>query len=173
MSHIVSLGYLWSHTYAIFTACRTTRFFSPQTPVSTRACIGCCKEIIRSNIRFTFTTKAPGWFVIVPKVPNYMRTRIELLHKQTLHPTGIFSSLKSGGLLVSLASVSRSWIIKELQITGFVASLLCSGRPAKLSVHAKSIYRSTDAKKWWQTFLEKKFFFLQSLRKHEDRSAFK
>ena len=36
--------------------------------------------------------------------------------------------------------------IKKLQITGFVANLLRSGRPAKLSVDAKSIYRSTDAK---------------------------
>ena len=105
----------------------------------------------------------------MPKVSNYMRTRIELLHKQALHPAGIFRSSKSGGLLVSLASISRSWIIKELQITGFVANLLCSGRPAKFSVHAKSIYRSTDAKKWWQTFLVKKFFFLQLSRKHEER----
>ena len=101
-----------------------------------------------------------------------MRTWIELLHKQAHHLAEIFKSSKSQGLLVSLASVSRSWIIKELQITGFVANLLCSGRPVKLFVHAKSIYRSTDAKKWWQTFLVKKFFFLQSLRKDEDRSAF-
>ena len=92
---------------------------------------------------------------------------------EALHPAGIFKSSKSRGLLVSLASVSRSWIINELQITGFVANLLCSGRAAKFSVHAKSIYRSTDAKKWWQTFLVKKFFFLQLSRKHEDRSALK
>ena len=106
-------------------------------------------------------------------VSNYMRTPIELLHKQALHLAGIFKSSKSRGLLVSLVSVSRSWIIKELQITGFVVNLLCSGRPAKFSVHAKSIYRSTDAKKWQQTCLVKKVFFLQSSWKHEDRSAFK
>ena len=102
------------------------------------------------------------------KVSNYMRTRIELLHKQAHDLAGIFKSSKSRGLLVTLASISRSWIIKELQITGFVANLLCLGRPAKLSVHAKSIYRSTDAKKWWQTFLVKKLFFRQKSQKHED-----
>ena len=153
---------------AIFTACRTTRFFS-RFPVSARACIA----IICSDVRLMFTSKAPRWFVIMLKVSNYIRTRIELLHKQALHLAGIFKSSKSRGLLVSLASVSRLWIIKELQITGFVANLLCSGRPAKLSVHAKSIYRSTDAIKWWQTFLVKKFYFLQSSRKHEDHNAFK
>ena len=151
--------------------CRTTRFFSRQTPVSTQACLACCREIIHSDVRFTF--KAPRWFVIMPKVSNYMRTRIKLLHKQALHQAGILRSSKSRGLLVSLASISWSWIIKKLQITGFVANLLCSGRPTKLSAHAKSIYRSTDAKKWWQTFLVRKFFFLQWSRKHEDCSAFK
>ena len=105
---------------AIFTACRTTRFFSHQSPVSARACKACCKEIICSDVRFTFTSKAaPRWFVIMPKVSSYMRTRIKLLHKQALHPAGIFQSSKSRSLLVSLASVSRSWIIKELQILCF------------------------------------------------------
>ena len=105
---------------AIFMACRTTRFFSHQSPVSARACKACCKEIICSDVRFTFTSKAaPRWFVIMPKVSSYMRTRIKLLHKQALHPAGIFQSSKSRSLLVSLASVSRSWIIKELQILCF------------------------------------------------------
>ena len=72
----------------------------------------------------------------MPTVSNYTRTRIELLHKQGLHPAGIFRSLKSEGLLVSLASVSR--IIKKLRITGSVANLPRSGRPAKLSVDAKA-----------------------------------
>ena len=72
----------------------------------------------------------------MPKVSNYTRTRIELLHKQGLHPAGIFRSLKSEGLLVSLATVSR--IIKKLQVTGSVANLPRSGRPAKLSVDAKA-----------------------------------
>ena len=158
---------------AIFTACRTTRFFSRGPQFPRRLAWLCCKEIICSDVCFTFTSKAPRLFVIMPKVSNYMRTRNELLHKQALHLAGIFKSSKSRGLLVSLVSVSRSWIIKELQITGFLVNLLCSGRPAKLSVHAKSIYRSTDAKKWQQTCLVKKVFFLQSSWKHEDRSAFK
>ena len=72
----------------------------------------------------------------MPKVSDYTRTRIELLHKQGLHPAGIFKSLKSEGLLVSLASVFR--IIKKLQITGSVANLPRSGRPTKLSVDAKA-----------------------------------
>ena len=158
---------------ASFTASRTTRFFSCGPPFPPGLAYLCCKEIICSDVHFTFTSKAPRWFVIMPKVSNYMRTRIKLLHKQALHLAGIFKSSKSRGLLVSLASVSRSWIIKELQITGFMVNLLCSGRPAKLSVNAKSIYRSTDAKKWWQSFLVKKVFFLQSSCKHEDGSAFK
>ena len=72
----------------------------------------------------------------MPKVSNYTRTRIELHHKQGLYPAGIFRSLKSEGLLVCLASVSQ--IIKKLQITGSVANLPRSGRPAKLSVDAKA-----------------------------------
>ena len=72
----------------------------------------------------------------MPKVSDYTRTRIELLHKQGLHPAGIFKSLKSEGLLVSLASVFR--IIKKLRITGSVANLPRSGRPTKLSVDAKA-----------------------------------
>ena len=72
----------------------------------------------------------------MPKVSNYTRTRIELLHKQGLHPAGIFRSLKNEGLLVSLASVSR--IVKKLKTTGSVANLPRSGRPTKLSVDAKA-----------------------------------
>jgi len=70
---------------------------------------------------------------------NYTRIRIELLHKQDLHPAGIFRSLKNEGLLVSLASISQ--IIKKLQIsqiTGSVVNLPCLGRPTKLSVDAKA-----------------------------------
>ena len=86
-----------------------------------------------------------------------MRTWIKLLHKQALHLAGIFKSLKSWGLLVSLASVSSSWIIKELQITGFMVNLLCSGRPAKLSVHAdrhadRQMQKSDDNPFWWRSF---------------------
>ena len=72
----------------------------------------------------------------MPKVSTYARTRIELLHKQGLHPAGIFTSLKSEGSSVSFSSVTR--IIKKLRITGSVANLPRSGRPQKLSVEAKA-----------------------------------
>ena len=74
--------------------------------------------------------------VIMPKVSNYTRTRIELLHKQDLHPAEIFKLLKGEGLLVNFASVMR--IIKKLRLTGSVANLPCSGRPTKLSVEANA-----------------------------------
>ena len=67
--------------------------------------------------------------VNMPKVSTYARTRIEFLHKQGLHPAGIFKYLKSEGLSVSFSSVTR--IIKKLRITG-------SGRPQKLSIEAKA-----------------------------------
>ena len=72
----------------------------------------------------------------MPKVTTYTRTRIELLHKQGLHPAGIFTSLKSEGLSVSFSSVTR--IIKKLHITGSVKNLPRSGRPQKLSIEAKA-----------------------------------
>ena len=74
--------------------------------------------------------------VNMPKVSTYTRTRIEFLHKQGLHPAGIFKSLKSEGLSVSFSSVSR--IIKKLRITGSVTNLPRSGRPQKLSIEAKA-----------------------------------
>ena len=70
------------------------------------------------------------------KVLTYARTRIKLLHKQGLHPAGIFTSLKSEGLSVSFSSVTR--IIKRLRITGSVSNLPRSGRPQKLSIEAKA-----------------------------------
>ena len=70
------------------------------------------------------------------KVSNYTRTRIELLHKQGLRPAEIFRSLKTEGLLVSIASVVR--IIKKFKITGSVANLPRSGRPTKMSEGAKA-----------------------------------
>ena len=72
----------------------------------------------------------------MPKVSTYTRTRIELLHKQGLHPAGIFASLKSEGLSVSFPSVTH--IIKKLSITGSVANLPRSGRPQKLSIEGKA-----------------------------------
>ena len=90
----------------------------------------------RNHSLVLFTFEGPQWFVIMPKVSNYKRTQIELLHKQALHPAGIFRSSKSRGLLVRFPSISR--VIKKLQITGFVANLLHSGRPAKLSVDARA-----------------------------------
>lgn len=72
----------------------------------------------------------------MPKVSDYTRKRIELLDKQGLPPVEILRSVKNEGLLVSLASVRR--IIKKLRITGSVANLLRSGRPAKLSMEAQA-----------------------------------
>ena len=73
--------------------------------------------------------------VIMARVTNYTRTRIELLQKQGLHPAEILRLLKTEGLAVSLASVVR--IIKKLKTTGSVANLPRSGRPAKISDEAK------------------------------------
>ena len=163
-------GWLVSHTCPlrgpIFTACKTTRFFPRQTPVSARACIACWKEIIRSDVCFTF--KHLDGLSLCLKC--WMTWKLE----SSSFTSKLSTQLEySGHRRAELASISRSWIIKKLQITGFVANQLRSGRPAKLSVDPKSIYRSTDAKTWWQTFLVKKCFFLQSSRKNEDRSAFK
>ena len=72
----------------------------------------------------------------MPKVSTYTRTRIELLHKQGLHPAGIFTSLKSEGLSVSFSSVTR--IIKKLRFTSSVKNLPRSGRPQMLSTEAKA-----------------------------------
>ena len=70
----------------------------------------------------------------MPKVSTFTRTRIELRHKQGLHPAGIFTTLK--GLSVSFSRVTC--IIKKLPITGSVTNRLRSGRPQKLSLEAKA-----------------------------------
>ena len=70
------------------------------------------------------------------KVSNYSRNRIEILHKQGLHPAEILKALKHEGLLVSFSSITR--IIKKLRLTGSVANLPRSGRPQKLSTEAKT-----------------------------------
>ena len=67
--------------------------------------------------------------VITPKISNYTRTRIELLYNHGFHPAGIFETLKSEGLQVSLLG-SRS--IKKLHLTGSAANLPRSGRTRKL-----------------------------------------
>ena len=74
--------------------------------------------------------------VIMPKYSNYVRTRIELLHNQGLHPAGILKTLKGEGLVVSLSGITR--MIKKLRLTGSVANLPRSGRPRKLSVEARA-----------------------------------
>ena len=70
------------------------------------------------------------------KYSNYVRTRIELLHNQGLHPAGILKTLKGEGLVVSLSGISR--MIKKLRLTGSVANLPRSGRPRKLSAEARA-----------------------------------
>ena len=139
---------------AIFMACRTTRFFLRQTPVSARVYTVCWNrdswsillmpEIIQSFAlhlkHLDFTFEAPRFYIWSTSMVchhAYMRTWIELLHKQALYPPGIFRSPKSGGLLVSFASIS--WVIKKLQVTASMVTLLCSGRPAKLSVDAGAL----------------------------------
>ena len=62
----------------------------------------------------------------MPKYSNYVRTRIELLHNQGLHPAGILKTLKGEGLVVSLSGITR--MIKKLHLTGSVANLPRSGR---------------------------------------------
>ena len=152
---------------AIFTTCRTKRFFSRQSPVSMRACKACCKKIICSDVRFTLANHLDGlslclkcqilWELESSSFTSKLCTALE------------YSSHRRAEVYyeASLASLDR----ESSRNYKLLANLLCSGRPAKLSVYAKSIYRST--KKWWQTFLVKKFFFLQSSWKHEDHSAFK
>lgn len=71
----------------------------------------------------------------MPNVSNYTRTRLELLHKQGLHPAEICWSLRKEDLLISLASVTRT--IKKLKLTGSAANLPRSARPTKLSEEAK------------------------------------
>ena len=72
----------------------------------------------------------------MPKYSNYVRTRIELLHNQGLHPAGILKTLKGEGLVGSLSCITR--MIKKLRLTGSVANLPRSGRPRKLSVEARA-----------------------------------
>ena len=70
----------------------------------------------------------------MPKVSTYAKTRIEFLHKQGLHPAGIFRVLKKGSI-VSFPSVAR--LVKRLKSNGTLANLPRSGRPSKLSMEAK------------------------------------
>ena len=70
------------------------------------------------------------------KYSNYVRTQIELLYNQGLHPAGILKALKGEGLVVSLSGITC--MIKKLRLTGSVANLSRSGRPKKLSVEARA-----------------------------------
>ena len=72
----------------------------------------------------------------MPKISNYTRTRIELLYSQGFHPAGIFKTLKSEGLQVSLSGITR--LIKKLRLTSSVANLPRSRRPKKLSMEARA-----------------------------------
>ena len=77
----------------------------------------------------------------MPKYSNYVRTQIELLHNQGLHPSGILKTLKGEGLVVSLSGITR--MIKKLRLTGSVANLPRSGRPRKLSAEARAFMGKT------------------------------
>ena len=60
----------------------------------------------------------------MPKVSTYTRTRIELLHKDGLHPAGIFKVLQHEGLSLSFPSVAC--FVKKLQTTGSLANFFLS-----------------------------------------------
>ena len=72
----------------------------------------------------------------MPKYSNHVRTQIELLHNQGLHPAGILKTLKGEGLVVSLSGITC--MIKKLRLTSSVANLPRSGRPRKLSAEARA-----------------------------------
>ena len=72
----------------------------------------------------------------MPSVSNYMRTRIESLHRQNLHPAEIFKLLKGEDLKVSFATVTR--IIKKLKLTGSTKKGTSTGRPRKLNTEARA-----------------------------------
>jgi len=76
----------------------------------------------------------------MPKYSNYVRTRIELLHNQGIHPAGILKTLKGEGLVVSLSGITR--MIKKLGLTGSVANL---PRLGKTVCQSKSLHRSANA----------------------------
>ena len=101
---------------------------------SIRSCCICChgNSFFIHNVCHSLSNHLK---VIMAKVSNYTRTRIELLHKQGLLPAEIFRLLKAEGLLVSISSVVH--IIKKFKITGSVANLPRSGRPTKMSEGAK------------------------------------
>ena len=52
----------------------------------------------------------------MPTISNYMRTRIESLYQQTLHPAEMFKLLKGEDLKVSFTTVTC--IIKKLKLIG-------------------------------------------------------
>ena len=71
--------------------------------------------------------------VIMRKISNYTRTRIELLDNQGFHPAGIFKTLRR---VTSEPFRHRS--LRKLRLTGSAANLSRLGRPKKLSVEAKA-----------------------------------
>ena len=72
----------------------------------------------------------------MPKYCNYVRTQINLLHNQGLHPALILKTLKGEGLVVSLSGITR--MTKKLCLTSSVENLSHSGRSRKLSVEARA-----------------------------------
>ena len=117
----------------------------------TRGSVTCCSQprqrmvytnaSILSFIHWSRSTLV----VIMPKISSYTRTRIELLYSQGFHPAGIFKTLKSEGLQVSLSGITR--LIKKLRLTSSVANLPRSRRPKKLSMEARA-FKLRDAYEW-------------------------
>ena len=72
--------------------------------------------------------------VIMRKISNYTRTRIELLDNRASIQLEYLKPCE--GLQVSLSGITR--LIKKLRLTGSAANLPRLGRPKKLSVEAKA-----------------------------------
>ena len=114
----------------------STRGAATMNPGPVRPC-GCLYvTIVKSRVLALVSSAFKLSQLATPKVSMYMRTWIELLQKEGLHPAGIFKVLKREGSSVSFPSVAR--IVKKLQTTGSLANLPRSGRPSKLSTEAKA-----------------------------------
>ena len=113
----------------------------------------CRRDSARGSVTWTVRKHGNAWYTnasytilsfihrstlvfLMPKIWNYTRTRIELFYNQGFHLAGIFKTLKSKGLQVSLSGITR--LIKKLPLTGSVANLPRSGRPKKLSMEARA-----------------------------------
>ena len=94
------------------------------------------KLYVSSKLTVVISLPSSYFRITLPKLSTYTKTRIELLHKEGLHPAGIFRVLKKEDLIVNFPSVAR--LVKRLKSTGTLANLPRTGRPSKLSMEAKA-----------------------------------